>query len=65
MSSVRTERIYPSPAELASRDRRIARAIKSGVSMVDIKSLFRVGESTIYAACKRYDVAIPKKGPKL
>lgn len=65
MSTARTERISMSPAEQASRDRRIARAVKDGISIPVLRRRFGVGEVTIKRACEKCGVEIPKGGNRL
>jgi transposase-like protein len=65
MSTTRSERISLSPSDRASRDRRIARAIKSGVNIHDVRRRFGIGEHAIREACREYGVTIPKGGNRL
>lgn len=65
MSTVRTERTALTPSDRASRDRRIARAVKSGVNINDVRRRFGIGEHSIREACRRYGVTIPRGGNRL
>jgi hypothetical protein len=65
MTVTRSERAVLSPSDRASRDRRIARAVKYGVTYQDIKRRFQITDRTIRDICQRYGVAIPKGGPRL
>jgi len=64
VATVRTEREGLSPSDRASRDRRIARYIKSSMSIRDVMRLCRATSDEVHAACRQNGVATPRVGSK-
>jgi len=51
-----SERARPTAEEIAKRERRIADAVKAGVSPRDIYARFDIGEDTLRKICARQNV---------
>ena len=62
MAGIRSEREPMSPAEQASRERRIARAYVHGVELKDMERMFGIRHQTIVELIKARFPHIPLRG---
>jgi len=58
-------RRLPTPGELASRDRRIARAVRDGLTVKEAMRRFSLDSKTIRTICAAHGVEPGKRGVRL